>query len=602
MNKNKTKKFIFLLILVGVAFALRVHLLGHQELRGDEGFSWNYVQDPFTEIVPRILREGDPQPPIHYWLLWGWVRLAGDTEFAMRTLSAFLSLSLVPLSYKFTQAITRQGRASLIMALIMAIHPQQIWLAQDVRNMYQLALNELLLASIILPKLIRNSDWRVWLLYVGCGVSAMYSHYYALFFLIAHGGWVMPYAKRYTKGAGLWIGAGVVIGLSFTPWVVAILPVYAQGQLADPARMSVTQYLVSGWGDLVAGVPYPESLKYGAIILFAVLGVFYFIASSTQKLYLGLGMAVITVSIYLVTLQRSTFNSFYLVFAAPLAYMVIAGALEKILTRHSFAGVCLLILMMLFWGWGLQNHYYVADYSKSRGMRELVAYLRKAATPNDLYLANFPDPTQVYYLRNLKLPYRMLPERATFETAEMDSAVQNLLRAGRIWHVPVAAKQWDKNLYVAQKLDELGLTREDIWFNKMHLLLVEPVGNATPLPTKFSAGINLHGFALSGTRLTLVWEALETIPKNYTVFVHVLAADGSSLLGYDQPPRNGARHTTTWQVGETIIDPRVIPIPAEMPPGEYSLEIGLYDDTGKRLTLEGSTETRVILPVKVSVR
>ncbi|MEK7329124.1 MAG: hypothetical protein AAB217_28085, partial [Chloroflexota bacterium] len=81
------RRLFILTLILFITFTLRVHLLDNQELRGDEGFSWNYIQDPPAEILARIIREGDPQPPIHYWLLWGWARLTGDAEFAMRAWS-----------------------------------------------------------------------------------------------------------------------------------------------------------------------------------------------------------------------------------------------------------------------------------------------------------------------------------------------------------------------------------------------------------------------------------------------------------------------------------------------------------------------------------
>src|SRR5258708_34586460 len=122
--------------LVLLGFTVRVHLLGTQELRGDEGFTWNYIQKSPVDIVATVVREGDPQPPLHYWLQWGWLQLTGDSEFAMRAWSAFLSLLLIPLMF---QVGTKLWRAEVgwIAAGLAAIHPQQIWLAQDVRNMYQ---------------------------------------------------------------------------------------------------------------------------------------------------------------------------------------------------------------------------------------------------------------------------------------------------------------------------------------------------------------------------------------------------------------------------------------------------------------------------------
>ena len=61
---------------------------------------------------------------------------------------------LVPLTYHFARKFwDNDSTVAIIAASIMAIHPQQIWLAQDVRNMYQLALAPLLVATIVLPKI-----------------------------------------------------------------------------------------------------------------------------------------------------------------------------------------------------------------------------------------------------------------------------------------------------------------------------------------------------------------------------------------------------------------------------------------------------------------
>ncbi len=85
---------------------------------------------------------------------------------------------------------------------------------------------------------------------------------------------------------------------------------------------------------------------------------------------------------------------------------------------------------------------------------------------------------------------------------------------------------------------------------------------------------------------------------NYTVFVHYLAHDDFTTLGHDTQP---TRPTTTWKNGETIVDARLIPVPPDMPQGEYRLDIGLYDETGKRLMIKDSGEDHLLLPLKVKI-
>lgn len=78
-------------------------------------------------------------------------------------------------------------------------------------------------------------------------------------------------------------------------------------------------------------------------------------------------------------------------------------------------------------------------------------------------------------------------------------------------------------------------------------------------------------------RLTLYWQSLAETDVPYTVFVHVLDAGGRVVTGHDAQPRGGARPTTGWVPGEYVADPHELSIPTELPPGEYVLEVGMYD-------------------------
>jgi hypothetical protein len=78
---------------------------------------------------------------------------------------------------------------------------------------------------------------------------------------------------------------------------------------------------------------------------------------------------------------------------------------------------------------------------------------------------------------------------------------------------------------------------------------------------------------------------------SYRVFLHLLKPDGSLLTQSDGEPANWTRPTTGWAQGEIILDQRVLQIPADAPPGSYTLLAGLYDPrTSDRLPLpDGST-------------
>jgi hypothetical protein len=77
--------------------------------------------------------------------------------------------------------------------------------------------------------------------------------------------------------------------------------------------------------------------------------------------------------------------------------------------------------------------------------------------------------------------------------------------------------------------------------------------------------------------LTLYWQCLAPMPTSYTVFTHLLDAQGQMLTGHDCLPASGARPTTGWLLHEVLTDPHEIVVPADAAPGGYSIEVGLYD-------------------------
>jgi len=84
--------------------------------------------------------------------------------------------------------------------------------------------------------------------------------------------------------------------------------------------------------------------------------------------------------------------------------------------------------------------------------------------------------------------------------------------------------------------------------------------------------------------LTLYWEALSEPDRSFTVFTHLLDSEERIWGQKDSVPGDGALPTTSWVEGEIIIDEYEIVVNPEAPPGEYAIEIGMYDaTTGQRL-------------------
>jgi hypothetical protein len=104
--------------------------------------------------------------------------------------------------------------------------------------------------------------------------------------------------------------------------------------------------------------------------------------------------------------------------------------------------------------------------------------------------------------------------------------------------------------------------------------------------------------------LTLWWRALQAPQRDYTVFVHLFAADETIVAQSDAQPREGAYPTSWWAGGEVVSDTVVLPI-GGVPEGSYRLAVGLYDPQAVRLpAFDGGRrlpDDRAVLPPTVAI-
>ena len=84
--------------------------------------------------------------------------------------------------------------------------------------------------------------------------------------------------------------------------------------------------------------------------------------------------------------------------------------------------------------------------------------------------------------------------------------------------------------------------------------------------------------------LTLYWRALRQPADDFTVFVHLLGPAGDVVAQADSQPRANQYPTSIWDAGEQISDMYELALPADLPSGDYRLQVGMYRlATGERL-------------------
>jgi hypothetical protein len=100
--------------------------------------------------------------------------------------------------------------------------------------------------------------------------------------------------------------------------------------------------------------------------------------------------------------------------------------------------------------------------------------------------------------------------------------------------------------------------------------------------------------------LALVWRSLDLVDTDYTITVQLLDRQNQVRAQRDAAPLDGAAPTTSWAVGEVVLDEVMLQIPAEVGPEPHRLLVALYrPETGERLLLSDGrdhVEIPVVLP------
>lgn len=121
----------------------------------------------------------------------------------------------------------------------------------------------------------------------------------------------------------------------------------------------------------------------------------------------------------------------------------------------------------------------------------------------------------------------------------------------------------------------------------------------------------LRGYALAEPAqpgrplgLALWWQVLADIPDERSVMVQLRDANDREVVHADGAPAGGGKPTSTWRAGDLVLDAREIALPADLPPGEYTLVLGMYRWPSLErlpLALAGARQPEDVLRIPVTV-
>ena len=105
--------------------------------------------------------------------------------------------------------------------------------------------------------------------------------------------------------------------------------------------------------------------------------------------------------------------------------------------------------------------------------------------------------------------------------------------------------------------------------------------DVTLIEAQFGDAIQLYGYDLAVDpatfQLTLYWQTIAAPGTNWFVFVHLVDASGEIVSQRDLVPAEGLRPTIGWRATELITDTHLLPLPPDLPAGQYSLRVGLFE-------------------------
>lgn len=594
------KPYLILLAILLLATVLRAYRLDGFSLRGDESFTVLFVQKPFAQMWQETLTV-EPNPPLLYLLLRGWIALAGESEFVTRFFSLFFGVLCVPLVYRLAREIFFKTPVALLAAFLIAINPYQIWHSQDVRN-YTLWPALSLLALLFFWQWYRRSDgYRVhfsasvpsagsrWSLplFVLAELGALYVHYYEAFLLVALNLFVFATTWRDRKRLFAWIGAQVVLAVLYLPYPLILsnrVSAYGEGSgrqgvaLWEIARETFSAFVLSDTVHQAARawlwLPFALLALAGLIVLFTRDG--------RRGLFFALYAGVPTLAVFALNTVRPLYLERYLNAIAPAYYMLLAFGIvtlsDSVRARvaPSFSRAASLLVrgaavaaLMVAAFFALSNYWTNPAFAKAPDWRGLAAIINTNAQPGDLIVQNFPETSLLYYDKS-KLPLVVYPETylPDTETARQLNAMNANFK--RVWFIPAAPDVWDPEQFVEKWLDVRGDLLQEYEAGDFRLR-----SYATPssyldamkrADVTFGEAFQLLGFrsARTGNRVEIVlyWRALENPRASYTIGVQLADLAGNILAQDKNIPVRGAFSTDLWRKNQIVVDQHELDLPA----------------------------------------
>lgn len=641
-----------LVMILLIAFFLRVHDIGGQSLWHDEGNTYVQTTRNFAESAENASR--DIHPPLYYWIITVWTRFMGDTEAGLRSLSLFASLITVATTYAIGKRLFGFVPAVLAMIFI-SLNTFSIYYAQEARMYALLAM----LGALAMRLFVRVFDLTpLPPLHVGEGEKINSPHEKSslsegergfrgevIFLILVNAiGLYTHYSYplvMLTQGilAVLWFGAdGLRIYRTKTSVMplVRLIGVYIALNVATIIlflpQLPTALNQLSGWGQ--ADALLSPQIAIATILAYLSVGItlgtglsiailFFLLIALLQlpneprrmwwKVALPVGWVAVSVGLFMALgLYREANLKFLLPAQIGFALWMGRGVWElwTLKPRRSgqnleyipklAAGVALISVIMLYMN-GISPLYTNFRRDDYRTIAQLIETEERVGDAIILSAPNQAEVFRYYYTGNT--PIYELPRGLGGDDNATSAEMQTIIAThNRIFAVFWAQSERDPNNIVEGMLDSQTYEADGTWYGGVRLVqYVAPVTfeSVNPLDVQFGDTIHLVSSALSDDELVagdvlqiqLGWKTDSILTTRYKVFIQLIDQTGNIIVQRDSEPSAWNRPTITWAVDELITDQHALIIPQNLPPSHYTLIVGLYnaDNPLERLSI-GTTD------------
>ena len=589
--------FLFVWLALGVlllAAAARFHQLGAQSLWYDEGVAYAHARRSLPELIPLLQR--NVHTPAYFALLGLWEDAAGASELSLRILSAFFSVISAAWAYALGKRLFHPI-AGLAAAAFVALNSFSVYYAQEAR-MYAM------LAAVAGGSMWLYVGLRRGRRLMGAAIAlgllnglGLYTHLAYSLVILAQAALTWPWLlNRQWRTLLAYVCAGLMTMILFLPWLpTAISQVFAQPNLAAAASPSAVLRVLTGW--LAFGGAYELGMggMDAALFFLLILGL---VGPKRRPMLLPVTWLLVSILVYLHLELTTRYIRFLL--PAQLAFALWLGrGLWVLWTQKIRSGPSILRLIpkaaaavisaacLLTMANGLDILYRHPDFQRD-DIRGLARRIEESLRPGDAVLVSAAGLTEALgYYYKADAPLYGLPTSA--DDGQTRRQVLDMIDAhDRIYAVFYGMSEQDPRGVIESTLNRHAYEIDEVWVGDLRFVrYATAAGLDAPqrLDLRFGDEIWLRSYALDsptarpGETLSaqFIWSADARPAARYKVFLQLLDADGRLAAQRDSEPAGGLSLTTTWEADAPMMDNHALLIPFDLPAGEYTLIVGLYD-------------------------